>query len=144
MSSNYIPLWLRQRVAETARHRCGYCLSAQKYVMGILEIEHIISLAVGGTNEESNLWQAYGLCNGFKGVQISAIDPMRGERVSLFNPRTQKWPDHFCWDEAGVLIIGLTSIGRATVVALQLNNEIAVRVRGHWVRAGWHPPADQS
>jgi len=29
---------LRQRVRETARHRCGYCLSYQRYIMGQLEI----------------------------------------------------------------------------------------------------------
>ncbi|MGE0127107.1 MAG: HNH endonuclease [Blastocatellales bacterium] len=142
MSSAYIPPALRQQVAEAARHRCGYCLSAQRYVMGILEIEHIISLALGGASDESNLWLACGFCNRFKGTQISAVDPASGERVPLFNPRTQKWSEHFQWDEAGVLIIGITAIGRATVVALQLNNELAVRVRGHWVRAGWHPPTD--
>jgi hypothetical protein len=110
--------------------------------MGILEIEHIICLALGGTDDESNLWLACGLCNVFKGTQISAIDPLIGERVLLFNPRTQKWSEHFCWDKTGILIIGLTPVGRATVIALQLNNDLAVTVRGHWVRAGWHPPTD--
>ena len=36
---------LRQRVREAAHHRCGYGLSHQRYVMGQLEIEHIIPRA---------------------------------------------------------------------------------------------------
>jgi hypothetical protein len=28
-------------VAETAGERCGYCLSAQRYVMGVLEVDEI-------------------------------------------------------------------------------------------------------
>jgi len=31
---------------------------------------------------------------------------------------------------------------RQEVVALNLNNLIAVTVRRNWVAAGWHPPAD--
>jgi hypothetical protein len=46
--------------------------------------------------------------------------------------------------EDGTRIIGLTACGRATALALQLNNVIAVMVRREWVAAGWHPPADDS
>ncbi len=142
MSSVYISEAARQHVAEVAQYRCGYCLSAQKYVMDQLEIEHIIPRAVGGSSEESNLWLACGLCNGFKGIQVICFDPETSDEVSLFNPRTQSWLEHFRWDETGAYITGLTPVGRATVVALQLNNEIAITVRRNWVTAGWHPPQD--
>lgn len=62
--------------------------------------------------------------------------------VPLFNPRTQIWNEHFLWSPDGILIIGLTPIGRATVEALQLNNEVAVEVRRNWVLAGWHHPKE--
>jgi len=39
-----------------------------------------------------------------------------------------------------VKIVGLTPVGRATISALNLNNEVAVEVRRNWVLAGWHPP----
>jgi hypothetical protein len=39
-------------------------------------------------------------------------------------------------------IIGQTPVGRATVVALRLNNEYVVPSRRVWIAAGWHPPAD--
>ena len=71
---------------------------------------------------------------------MHAIDPLTGEEVALFNPRTQSWPDHFGWSDDGTQIIGLTPIGRATVVALRLNNEFIVPARRQWAIAGWHPP----
>ena len=130
----------RARLRQQAHDRCGYCLSPQKYILGLLEIEHLIPKARGGTDDETNLWLACRLCNGFKGVQIDAVDPVTGDRVAVFNPRDQSWPENFIWSDDGTQIIGRTACGRATVVALQLNNVIAVLVRREWVAAGWHPP----
>ncbi|MBD2358148.1 HNH endonuclease [Tolypothrix sp. FACHB-123] len=143
MSSGSISDELRAKIRAQAGDRCGYCLSLQKYVLGILEIEHIIPTAKGGTNEEENLWLACRLCNSYKGVQTEAVDLLTGRTVKLFNPRQQKWSQHFQWSEDGSQIIGHTACGRATVVALQLNNIIAVTVRQQWVMAGWHPPQDE-
>jgi hypothetical protein len=133
---------VRARVRAQARHRCGYCQSAQQYVLGPLEIDHIIPTAQGGTDEEDNLWLACRMCNGFKNTQTQARDPVTGRRVRLFNPRRQWWSRHFLWDAQGTRIIGRTACGRATVVALQLNHVLAVMVRSEWVAAGWHPPKD--
>lgn len=55
----------------------------------------------------------------------------------------EKWSEHFRWSDDGLRIIGLTPIGRATVAALHLDDDPdALVVRGYWVLAGWHPPAD--
>jgi hypothetical protein len=131
---------LRRRIQDQAKNRCGYCQSQQQYVLGKLEIDHIIPVAAGGTNNEENLWLACRLCNSYKGVQTETADPLSGKLVKLFNPRQQGWADHFAWTDDGDQIIGLTPCGRATVIALQLNNVVAVMVRRAWVRAGWHPP----
>lgn len=133
---------LYQRVREQAGNRCGYCLCSQRYVNDWLEIEHIIPRALGGGDEEENLWLSCGLCNRHKGTQISRLDPISKTVVPLFNPRKQRWHEHFCWDEEGVCVIGLTASGRATVEALQLNLELALMVRRNWVSVGWHPPTD--
>lgn len=133
---------LRQRVRESAGNRCGYCHSAQQYVMGILEIEHLVARAQGGTDDEANLWLSCSLCNRYKGAQGSGRDPSTGKSVPLFNPRTQNWIEHFHWSADGAYILGLTPTGRATVESLKLNNELAVEVRRNWVLAGWHPPAE--
>ncbi|MGL6344489.1 MAG: HNH endonuclease [Waterburya sp.] len=132
---------LKKQIRTEAANRCGYCLSLQKYVLGVLEIEHIIPQAKGGTDEPSNLWLACRLCNSYKGVQTTALDPKTGKNTQLFNPRQQKWSQHFQWSNDGTQVEGKTAIGRATVNALQLNNFIAVTVREQWVQAGWHPPS---
>jgi hypothetical protein len=108
--------------------------------MGQLEIEHIRPQARGGSDGEDNLWLACRLCNNAKRVQTAGRDPGTGRAVPLFDPRHQSWAEHFAWSADGTRILGRTAIGRATVVALQLNNFIAVMVRRCWAAAGWHPP----
>lgn len=140
MTASPISTQLRTQIATQAGHRCGYCLTRQEYVPWPLEIEHVVPLAKGGSGEIGNLWLACRSCNSFKGVQTDGIDPFTGQRVPLFHPRNQVWKEHFAWSESGDLIIGLTAVGRATVIALQMNNIVAVTVRRNWIAAGWHPP----
>ena len=142
MARPYIPKTLREKVAATAGHRCGYCLTPQAYTAMPMHVEHIIPQAAGGPSTEENLWLACPLCNGHKGMQTHGTDPESGEQVPIFNPRRQDWHEHFRWSEDGTLIVGQTACGRATVVALRLNNEHLVRARRRWVMAGWHPPED--
>jgi HNH endonuclease len=119
--SRYLSEEIKARVRREARDRCGYCLSQQKYVLGRLEIDHIIPKALDGTDDEDNLWLACRLCNGYKGIQVRGKDPLTGEIVPLYNPRERNWNEHFIWREDGAYIEGLTNRGRATVEALQLN-----------------------
>jgi hypothetical protein len=142
MSRTAISAALRQRVAETARFRCGYCLTSQRVIGPLLEIDHLIPEARGGSSEETNLFLACPLCNGHKGDRLSAVDPDTQLVVALFNPRTDRWSDHFAWAEGGVVIKGRTPIGRATVDALVMNHPNMVATRRLWVLVGWHPPDD--
>lgn len=106
-----------------------------------LEIEHIIPEAVGGETVRSNLWLACHRCNQFKSNRIEAFDEKTDKTVPLFNPRMQDWFEHFRWHPSGLRIVGLTAIGRATVEAMQFNNEYVVATRTYWVIGGWHPPS---
>lgn len=143
MPRSYIPLEVERRVRLAAQNRCGYCLSPQHLVMARLEIEHIIPVSKQGSSDELNLWLACPLCNRYKGEKTKGIDPESGETVSLFNPRLQRWADHFHWTEDGLRIVGKTFTGRATVAALRLDSDSdALEVRSYWVLAGWHPPRD--
>lgn len=109
--------------------------------MARLEIEHIIPLAKGGSDEERNLWLACPICNGHKSDKTEALDPNTRQTVVLFNPRTQPWADHFQWADDGLRIVGTTPTGRATVAALHLSDDPdALAVRSYWLLAGWHPP----
>lgn len=133
---------VRTRVGASANNQCGYCQSLQRYVLGVLEIEHIIPKAAGGSDEEKNLWLACRLCNSYKGAKTQAKDPESEQNINLFNPRRQKWTSHFIWINDGTHIAGITACGRATVLAMQLNNPYAVTVRQAWISAGWHPPTE--
>lgn len=142
MTFKPLSLALRAEIRAAARNRCGYCLTNQAYIPWELEIEHIIPVSKGGTDAEENLWLACRSCNLFKSNQTHAFDPLTGRRVRLFNPRQQVWQRHFAWSEDGALITGRTVCGRATVIALNLNNLVAVTVRRNWISVGWHPPVD--
>lgn len=135
-----IPEAIRQQVRERAGDRCEYCLSHQAYTMGRLQIDHILPLAQDGSDDEDNLCLACELCNQYKWAKTHAVDPETEQIVALFNPRQQHWSEHFTWSSDGAEIVGLTSCGRATVIALNLNNQLAVTVRRNWIKAGWHPP----
>ena len=138
-----IPFDVEQHVREAAQNRCGYCLSPQHLVTARLEIEHIVPLAAGGTDDVSNLWLACPLCNGHKSDKRHEIDPLTGADLPLFNPRIQAWREHFIWIDGGLRIEVTTPTGRATVVALHLSDDPdAVTVRSYWIQAGWHPPQD--
>jgi hypothetical protein len=142
MSPRHISEDLRRRVRQWAGDRCGYCRSPQHLVYGKLEIEHIVPVAKGGTDEEQNLCLSCRLCNSFKASQTEFTDPVSGALVRFFDPRRQSWADHFSWSDDGTRILGRTPCGRATILALRLNNWIALTVRRQWVSAGWHPPAE--
>ena len=94
-----------------------------------MEIDHIISEALGGLTEEGNLWLACSLCNEHKGHKIAVLDPETSEIVWLFDPRRQVWSEHVTWTAAGDWIVGVTPVERATVVALNLNRPSLVRAR---------------
>lgn len=80
-------------------------------------------------------------CNNIKFTKIDAADPESGTIVPLFNPRTQSWGDHFCWDARFVEMIGLTPVGRATIDALDLNRVEVCNLRAILFVIGEHPPA---
>lgn len=141
MPRRHIPNELDRRIRDAAHNRCGYCLSPQHLVMARLEIEHILPLVNGGSDDEGNLWLSCPLCNRAKSDKVNAVDPVTGVLVSLFNPRTQIWSEHFVWSADGLRVVGRTATGRATVVALHLDDDPdAIEVRSYWIVAGWHPP----
>jgi hypothetical protein len=101
-----------------------------------------IDTATPSESQRSQMWLACRRCNEFKGAQTQATDPETNEQVPLFNARTQLWPDHFRWSEDGTQVFGITSPGRATILALQMNHPIIVTTRRLWVSVGWWPPSE--
>ncbi len=137
-----IPRTVRQQVSAEADHRCEYCRTSRRLIGMPLVIDHVVPQAAGGGDERENLAAACYRCNEFKSAKTHATDPVTGELVPLFNPRKQSWHEHFPWANGGTHIVGLTPTGRATVLALQLNNEYVVEARTLWMARDWHPPPD--
>ena len=106
-------------------------------------LDHIIPEAQGGQTTFSNR-VACRRCNEFKGPTTRIQEPLTGEVLPLFHPRQHAWTDHFAWDAAGIRLLGLTAIGRATIIALNINNEVIVDARRRWaVSAGTRQCCEQ-
>lgn len=106
-------------------------------------LDHVIPLAAGGESTIGNLCLCCYRCNEFKGAKHQASDPQTGETTQLYNPCRELWRDHFTWEEGGLMIIGRSACGRATIHALRLNDDRLVRARQIWNLVGLHPPLDQ-
>ncbi len=107
---------LRSLVQRRAGGVCEYCrLPQAASLFALFHVEHIVARQHRGKTEPDNLAIACGYCNLHKGPNIAAIDPDSGQLVPLFNPRRDRWADHFMWE--GTLVVGLTPIGRATDIA---------------------------
>ncbi|MCP4344534.1 MAG: HNH endonuclease [Desulfobacterales bacterium] len=130
----------RRVVTERAKKCCEYCLSQSKFATESFSVEHIIPRFFGGQTELENLALACQGCNGHKHVRIRGYDSVSGNEVNLYNPRIQKWNEHFRWNDDFTLIIGLTPEGRATLETLKLNREGLVNLRRVLYEAGKHPP----
>ena len=142
MTEEHVPRELRRLVVERARNRCEYCRYPALYSPQSLSIDHIVPRRAGGVTSEHNLALSCQGCNGHKAAGTSAIDPVTGSTVALFNPRRERWRDHFTWSEDFLEMAGLTPIGRATVEALRLNREGLVNSRDVLYKVGRHPPLE--
>ena len=127
---------LRSQVIARARWRCEYCRAPQAGSAYTFHLDHILPRAKGGTAVLENLALACAPCNGAKREKVTATDPRTGKAVRLFNPRTDRWEGHFRWNASRTHIAGRTAIGRATVLALHLNNPLQQEARRLWKLAG--------
>ncbi len=140
---------VQQKVRQRAKFLCEYCHSLEEVSAARFEIDHIQPRSKGGSDRLENLALACQRCNARRYNFTQGHDPETGEQVALFHPRQQGWNDHFTWTATGWRIVGVTETGRATVVRLDLNDEVRgegeiIRARQAWVKAGWHPPMDDA
>lgn len=133
----------RQRIIERAKGQCEYCRCPADFATQSFSVEHIIPASRGGKTILDNLALACPGCNAHKYIKTEVPDPIDRTLVPLYNPRTQKWQDHFRWNEESTRIIGLTPIGRATVDTLQMNRPGVMNIRRILFITGLHPPTDE-
>lgn len=132
---------VRQRVYERAGGCCEYCLTCEINTGQTMQIDHIDPR--GGDNLD-NLCLSCWNCNNHKRRATRVPDPVTGAEVTLFNPRTQVWAEHFEWIDNATYVRGLTPTGRATVVRLKMNRPALVIARSRWGEGGFHPPKRQT
>jgi hypothetical protein len=136
-----IPEDIQKQVRQGANYLCEYCHASEQWQYVAFTIDHVIPLTTSGADTLDNLALACFHCNRKKSGKTTAIVPQSGTEVPLFNPRQYSWSEHFIWSVDGLLIIGLTPMGRATVTALALNRDRVINIRAADKAVGRHPPA---
>ena len=135
----YVPLPLRSLVAKRASSCCEYCLYPQEASLFAYEMEHIVAEKHGGQTSAENLAFACPYCNRAKGTDLGSIDPETGELTAFYNPRLQRWSEHFRLE--GAQIIPLSAVARVTVLILQMNSNDRLAERQQLITSGLYPPA---
>lgn len=132
---------IRDLVRQRAGGKCEYCHVLERWQYVPFTVDHVVPIAKGGSDDPNNLALACFHCNCRKADRLTALDPVSGAEVSLFNPRQDEWSDHFVWSADGLQVVGLTVVGRATIAALALNRERVSRIRAADQVVGRHPPS---
>lgn len=130
---------LEQEVITRARRLCEYCQLPAIFASLGFELDHIVPRKHGGKTTPENLAYACFRCNSHKGPNLTGIDPTSGHIVRLFDPRKDRWSEHFLW--LGSTLAGLTPIGRTTIRVLCINATESVLVREALIAEGVFPPA---
>lgn len=134
--TTYVNAELRRLVESRANHLCEYCLIHQRDTYLGCQVDHLISEKHGGLTEAANLAYACTFCN----TDIGSLSPSTGEFTRFFNPRTDRWRDHFRL--RGAWIESLTPSGEATARILALNVAERRLEREALAQSGMYPPPE--
>lgn len=110
-----------------ARGLCEYCLLHEDNTYLGNAVDHVISEKHGGQTTEDNLAFSCQPCNRRKGSDVASIVPGTGQVVRFYNPRRDKWSDHFTL--VGFEITGITPAGEATLRILDFNSPSRIEER---------------
>jgi hypothetical protein len=128
---------LARQVRIRADQRCEYCHLPEEFSSIPMEIDHIVAEQHGGQTVLSNLALACFGDNHHKGPNLAGVDPKTLRKAWLFNPRRDQWARHFQWN--GALLVGRTTVGRATIAVLQINAPHRVAQRAALIEEGVFP-----
>jgi hypothetical protein len=107
------------------------------------EVDHIISEKHGGLTNADNLAYACTTCNRSKGSDVgSIVMPLDSGMFSrFFNPRSDRWCDHFALDDE-ITIVPLSNIGEVTARILDFNSSERLLERQSLREIGQYPTAE--
>lgn len=134
---NEVPANLRRQIVQRANNRCEYCRLSQEGQEAAFHVDHIRPSIAGGATHIDNLALACVSCSLRKGARQTGFDLENDNEATIFHPRIENWHAHFRWD--GEVLIGITSIGRATISALNMNRPLILAIRREEVLRGRHP-----
>lgn len=137
-----LPAHLQEQVRQRVHRLCEYCHTNERWQYVRFTMDHLIAVAAGGSDSLDNLALACFFCNRRRSFRQTAIDPETGDEVSLFNPRNDRWAEHFIWSADGLRIVPLTAVGRATAALLAFNRERVLLIREADIAVRRHPPED--
>jgi len=140
MVRNKIPEAIQAQVRRRANFLCEYCHASELWQYVRFTVDHVIPLTQGGEEGIGNLALACFHCNRRKSNHVIGFDAQSGIDVPLFQPRRDRWNDHFSWSADSCLILGLTPTGRATIAILDLNRDRVIPIRAADRQIGRHPP----
>lgn len=128
---------LEETVWTRAKNACEYCRIRAEFEVLPPQVDHIISVQQGGLTSSENLCLACYRCNHHKGPNIAGWDPKSRQIVPLFNPRTDRWSQHFRL--RGGVIVGRTICGRITAKLLGMNHPRRIVLREVLIAKGRYP-----
>jgi 5-methylcytosine-specific restriction endonuclease McrA len=126
-------------MAQRAGHRCEYCHAPEAIFNFSFEVEHVIPISRQGPDDDSNLALACRACNLRKSDYVTGVDEATQLEVRLFHPRQDSWDEHFRANRESGAIEGLTAIGRATIMRLDMNSAEQRSARKQWMLLGLFP-----
>ena len=132
---------IRQAVAKRANGYCEFCVCLDCFSPQPFSVDHIFPKIKGGKTVLENLALICQGCNNHKYDKVEGFDVELKQVSPLYHPRQQVWAEHFTWSPDWQEIVGLTSTGRATIAALQLNRDRVVNLRRVLLVTGDHPPS---
>ncbi|MBI1314348.1 HNH endonuclease [bacterium] len=108
-------------VRDRAQGLCEYCHASEDWQFVAHTMDHIVPQSAGGADTIENLALACFNCNTRRQARTECV--VDGNLVPLFNPRTDRWNDHFAWSHDALSIVALTEVGRGTRDLLDFNGE---------------------
>ena len=138
--TSYVTAGVRREVGRRAAGACEYCLIHEDDTFVGCHVDHIIAEKHGGITDLNNLAFACAYCNRAKGTDIASLIPGTRTLVRLYNPRTDRWSEHFRFEPNSCSIVPLTEIGRVTAHLFGFNRIERVLERQALARIGHFPP----
>jgi len=129
----------RETVELRAGRRCEYCRAPQPATGIRYHLEHVFPESLGGTDDVDNLALACPTCNYYKSNHLLGLDAESLASRPLFNPRKDRWDQHFEFDRVSLRLKGKTAAGSGTVNRLRMNDPLQIEARAVWMELDLYP-----